>query len=495
MEFGKCGKSLAFSLFYSYNEHMYEKGGIPMSSNITPENRPVVRRRRKRSKMKIFKEAYLPAILAAGIVVLVIVFISGVIGNTNQEKQDKLDASIAASIAQQEAYEKLLQQAEDLMDEAAVLAADYDYAGALAILERFTGNRSEFAALNAVYEAYQKEKNNLVAWSNPAMVPNLSFQLLIADPNRAFTNPTYQSAFNRNFITTEEFSNILTSLYENGYILVNLSDIVELTDTGYAAKTLYLPAGKKPLLLTQTNVNYNLYLVDSNNDMIADKGGCGFASRLVLDENGNVTCEMVDANGNLVTGAFDLVPILDEYVKAHPDFSYRGAKATLALTGYNGLFGYRTHSAAQSKLGQEAYAEEIAGAKAIADALTANGYQLACYTYGNIGYGSRDQNAIQADLNLWNAEVTPILGQLDTLVFAQNSDISTGTGNNNGDKFQALQHAGFQQFLGFSTEGHPWANLADTYMRMGRLMVSGDNIRNHADWFDGIFDCTDLLNR
>lgn len=474
---------------------MYEKGGIPMSSNYTPDNRPVMRRRRKRSKMKIFKEAYLPAVLAAGVVVLIIVFISGAIGSTNKKNQEDLDASIAASIAQQEAYEALAQQAEKLMDEAAFLAADYDYTGALAVLDRFTGNRSEFPALNALYEAYTEEKNNLVAWSNPSMIPNLSFQLLIADPNRAFSDPVYQNSFDRNFVTTEEFSKILTSLYENGYILVRLDDIMEVTNTGYTAKALYLPAGKKPLLLTQTNVNYNLYLVDSDNDMVADKGGCGFASRLVLDSNGNITCEMVDASGNLVTGAFDLVPILDDFVTAHPDFSYRGAKATLALTGYNGLFGYRTHSAAKDKLGEAAYVQEVAGAKAIAEALTENGYSLACYTYGNIGYGSREQNAIEADINLWKAEVSPLLGHLDTLVFAQNSDIATGAGNYSGEKFQFLLQAGFQNFLGFCTSGTPWANLTEDYMRMGRLMVSGNNIRNHADWFEGIFDCTDLLNR
>lgn len=466
-----------------------------MSSNITPENRPVMRRRRRRSKMKIFKEAYLPAVLAAGVIVLVIVFISGAVGNANKQKQDALDASIAESIAQQEAYEALVKQAKSLMEEAQALAAGFDYAGALAVLDRFTGNRSEFAALNKLYETYTEAKNNLVAWSNPSMVPNLSFQLLIADPNRAFNDANYAASFDRNFVTTQEFSKILTSLYENGYILVCMDDIVQLTNTGYTAKTLYLPAGKKPLLLTQTNVNYSLYLVDSDGDLKADKGGSGFASRLVLDTNGNITCEMVDADGNLVTGAFDLVPILDDFVKAHPDFSYQGAKATLALTGYNGLFGYRTHSAAKEKLGETAYAQEIAGAKAIADALTENGYTLACYTYENISYGNAILTRIETDMNRWKADVTPILGQLDTFVFAQNSDIATSTGSYSGEKFQLLLQSGFHRFLGFSTGGTPWATLTEDYMRMGRLMVSGDNIRNNASWFEGIFNCTDLLDR
>lgn len=466
-----------------------------MNSNFTPENRPTAHRRRKRSKLKTFKEAYLPAVLAVGVIVLIIVFISGSIGNANKKKQDALEASIAADNAQQAAYEALVKQSEALMAESASYADRYDYDGAMAVLDRFTGNRQEFAVLNDLYESYANAKGQMVAWSDPGKVPNLSFQLLIADPDRAFNDATYKNSFDRNFVTTEEFSKILTSLYDNGYILVNLDDIVETTGTGYDAKTLYLPAGKKPLLLTQTNVNYSLYLVDSDGDLIADQNGCGFASRLVLDKNGNVTCEMVDAYGNLVTGAFDLVPILDDFIKLHPDFSYRGAKATLALTGYNGLFGYRTHKAAKDKLGEAAYQKEVAGAKAVAEALTRSGYTLACYTYENINYGNATLARIEKDMNNWRAEVVPIIGQLDTLVFAQNNDIATGTDSYTGEKAWLLQQQGFRRFLGFCTAGTPWATLQEDYMRMGRLPVGGDNIRNHPDWFAGIFDCTNLLDR
>jgi len=466
-----------------------------MNSNITPESRPVIRRRRKRSKMKIFREAYLPVILAAGVLILIIVFICTSISNATKKKQTQTDPTISESETQPDTQESLIRQAQALMAEAKALADGYDYDGALAILDRFTGNRNEYPSLNALYNTYTEAKRSLVPWTDLSKVPNLSFQLLIADPNRAFNDPVYQIAFNRNFVTTDEFSRILASLYENDYVLVKLEDMIETTGTGVSAKTLYLPAGKKPLMLTQTNVNYSLYLVDSDGDMVADAGGSGFASRLVLDDSGNVTCEMVDAYGNLVTGAFDLVPILDDFVELHPDFSYRGAKANLALTGYNGLFGYRTHKAAKEKLGDAAYAREVAGAKAIAKALTDSGYTLSCYTYENINYSNATLSRIEMDMNNWRAEVTPILGQVDTLVFAQNGDITTDTGSYSGEKFQHLRQAGFQRFLGFCTTGKPWATIKNDYARMGRLMVSGDNIRNHPDWFAGIFDCNGLIDR
>ena len=37
-----------------------------------------------------------------------------------------------------------------------------------------------------------------------------------------------------------------------------------------------------------------------------------------------------------------MVPLIDTFVKEHPDFSYHGRKGILAMTGYDGVLGYRT---------------------------------------------------------------------------------------------------------------------------------------------------------
>ena len=42
-------------------------------------------------------------------------------------------------------------------------------------------------------------------------------------------------------------------------------------------------------------------------------------------------------DGSVSVGSYDLVPLLDDFIKEHPDFSYRGAKACIAFTGYNGI--------------------------------------------------------------------------------------------------------------------------------------------------------------
>jgi hypothetical protein len=250
-----------------------------------------------------------------------------------------------------------------------------------------------------------------------------------------------------------------------------------------------LPSGKKPLIITQTQVNYYYYMTDSNGDKIPDAKGAGFASKLIVDENGKLTNTYIDASGNQQVGAYDMVPILESFVESHPDFSYRGAKAVLAITGFDGIFGYRTYEGAADTFGQDAYDAEVSDAKKLVDALRKAGYEIACYTYANIGYGSSSANQIKADLKKWNNEVAPIVGDLRTFVFAQNSDIGSRNTPYSGQAFSDLRLNDFSIFLGFAnTDGSTWSYEGEQYVRMGRIMVSGSNMAHNRTWFDGIFD-------
>lgn len=469
-----------------------------MDEQLNRPSRPVNPRRRKRTQMQIFKEAYLPVIIAGAAVLLIIIFIIGSISRSIQQRRDERDASIAASESAEQALAQLRQEAAALIAEAAPFAAQYDYQSAIAVLDTFSGDMTQFSDIAAAREEYVQAQSKLVVWSDPSKITNLSFQVLIADPSRAFSNATYGMSYNRNFVTTGEFKNILQQLYENGYMLISLDDFIatETTATGaviYQSKPVYLPEGKKPLLLTQTQVNYYTYMVDSDSDKLPDKGGAGFASKLILDSNGNITCEMVDKNGNNVTGEFDMVPILNSFIKAHPDFSYRGAKAILAVTGYDGLFGYRTNAEAQDYFGNVYHDAQIEAAKEIAAKLREDGYEIACYTYGNEAYGSMTATQIQADLSGWTAEILPILGEVDILVYAQQSDITENTVYS-GDKYNSLYNAGFRYFLGFAINGKPWVTVADDYVRIGRTLVSGSNMAHHGSWFSGIFDPDTVLD-
>ena len=96
-------------------------------------------------------------------------------------------------------------------------------------------------------------------------------------------------------------------------------------------KTLMVPEGRTPLILSLDDCSYYLYM-----------DGDGFADRLIVAEDGRVRNEYTDAEGTTHVGAFDVVPRLDDFLAEHPDFSLNGARGVLAMTGYDGVFGYRT---------------------------------------------------------------------------------------------------------------------------------------------------------
>lgn len=462
-------------------------------------NRPVNPRRRRRTKEEIFKENYLPFIIAGVTFLLCAVFIISGIARSVAEKEAH-EKAVAESIAAAEALkQKQDAEAAQLLAAAKTYAQAYDYDSAIDAIDSFSGDITSYPELLEKRSEYAIEKTQLVLWNDPAQVLNLSFQILIADSNRAYKDKSYGSSYNKNFVTIDEFEKILTALYENNYILVSLSDVyTKTTDSDgnviYSANNLYLPADKRPLILTQTQVNYYTYMTDGDKDKLPDAKGAGFASKLILDEAGKLTNTMVAADGTTVTGAFDLVPILNAFVESHPTFSYRGAKAVLAVTGYDGVFGYRTNPSAEKTFGTEVYQQEIEGAKTIVQALRDSGYEIGCYTYRNIGYGNNSVNSIKSDLEKWKNEVAPILGDLDILVYAQNSDISSGTGAYSGKPFSTIHSYGFNIFLGFCKSGTSWAYEGGKYVRMGRLMVSGSNMAHKSSWFDGIFPALTILD-
>ncbi len=337
----------------------------------------------------------------------------------------------------------------------------------------------------SAYNEYQQADAALVNWS-AAQVPNLSFHVLIADPNRAFPDGELGSAYRRNFITTTEFSNILDQLYANGYILVDLDDLytTEFSETTgrdvYKELTLRLPAGKKPIMITEVNASYYTYMVDSDGDNLPDAGGDGFASNLSYDGT-DFYNEIVHADGTADRGAYDMVPILEAFIARHPDFSYRGARATIAFTGSDGILGHRTKDSQEAK----------DAARQVADGLRAHGYKLACYTYDNVDYDKKTATQIQTDLQLWTAYVTTVIGKIDILAFARDSDIGD-TNAYDGSKFTVLHNAGYRYFMGVSSS--PWNQVGELYVRHNRLMITGENLANHPDWYAGIFDAASVMD-
>lgn len=433
-----------------------------------------------KQQKRLFKNDVLPVLIGGAACLLCVVFMVGSLGRafTADERQQ---AALEASSAQAELEAAAVAEIQNTLNTAAIQAAQYDYQGAIATLDSYkddiTGRKLTMEMLTA-REQYVAAMNGLVAWEDPTIIPNLSFHVLIEDADRAYANRNYGSSYKKNFITTQQFSAILESLYANNYVLVTLDSVIDtVTDadgkTTYVAKPLYLPEGKTPIMITETLVNYFGYMVDGNGDGTPDAGGSGFAHKLVI-QSGEVKAEYIDAAGNTQIGDYDLVPILDSFVKAHPDFSYHGAKAILAVTGSEGVFGWRTNE-------DESL---VSGAKDVVEVLRATGYQIACNSYSNQDYGTTGLSAISAELEKWNQEVAPIVGEVDIMVIARGGSIAVPndlTGSNS--RFALICEKGYPFIIDASPVHN--ARLAEDFFYQGRLMVTGSELNSgiYAPYF------------
>ena len=452
------------------------------------------RPRKPVSPMRRFKNDVLPLIIIGATALLITIFVLGSVSRAITNRLAEKEALASSSEAAKTAAELEAEEVRMLLNQANDLATGYDYDGAIATLESFAGDKNKYPDIDTMLSSYKQAKSLLVAHNDPGEVVNLSFHALIADPSRAFSDKTYGGSYNKNFVTIDEFEAILEQLYTNNYVLVDMDSFVAESVTGdtvtYASKTLYLPDGKKPLMITETMADYFNFMVDSDSDGNPDANGGGFANKLVL-KNGEIKAEMVNASGETVVGNYDLIPILEDFIDKHPDFCYQGARATIAVCGYDGVFGYKTNPKVIQSQGQEFYDAQVAAAKEVCNAIRAAGYTFASYTYNNVDYGKKSANEIQADITTWTSEVLPILGEAETLVYAKASDIST-TGDYTGSKYTVLYNAGFRYFI--TSGSNPSATINTNYVRQIRLMVTGTTMANAGSTYNQYFNAATLLN-
>ena len=148
----------------------------------------------------------------------------------------------------------------------------------------------------------------------------------------AFDGDSDEAGYNQMMTTVSEFKKMLQIMYDKGYVLVSPHDMAVINDDGTMSRgKIMLPEGKIPFVLSEDDVSYYHYM-----------DGDGFATKLVIDDNGDIKCEYKKADGTVVTGDYDVVPILDSFIKEHPDFPIMEERDILAMTGYNGVLGYRT---------------------------------------------------------------------------------------------------------------------------------------------------------
>ncbi len=307
-------------------------------------------------------------------------------------------------------------------------------------------------------------KGDLVAWPKDKPVPHLFVHSLIVDPKLAFDGDDMAQGYDDFMVTIDEFEKTLEQLHERNYILIDPHDIAEVGSDGKMRyRELELPKGKKPFVLSVDDVNYYEYMQED-----------GFADRLVLDE-GRVRTEYTDSSGTTETGAHDVVPILDDFVDKNPGFSHDGAKGILALTGYEGALGYATSRRAGAS--GATLKKEQAKAKKVADALKEDGWTFASHTWGHINMTDSSLKRVKKDQASWAAEVEPITGPTDLLIYPFGADIST-TKPYSGPVYDYLADEGYDYFFNVDGSG-PWQQIDDGYLRQGRINLDGILLRQH----------------
>ncbi len=354
----------------------------------------------------------------------------------------------------------------------------------------------------------QANSDGLVAYE-PEEVTHIFFHTLTVDPKRAYKSSEARG-YNSNMATVDEFKKILQQLYDNNYCLVKLHDLasvkyyengqvqnftkkiskestvekkplrnpndpkVEKTYTPYEVfrKKVYVPSGKSPLIISQDDVNYYHYM-----------DGSGHASRLVI-ENNKIKAAYKDKDGKELIGDYDLIPILDSFIEEHPDFSYNGARAIIALTGYNGAFGYRTDETydkessyfktSNKKAPNENIEEDREYARRVAKVLSDTGYEFASHSWGHRNFTTSSFSVLKTDCERWKRNIESLLpAPCDTIIYPFGADIAGEEAyTDEVSRFTMLKNYGFRFFCNVDSNMY-WVQIGNDYLRQGRRNIDG----------------------
>ena len=344
---------------------------------------------------------------------------------------------------------------------------------------------------------YTDAKSTCVRYEDTTQTTHIFFHSLIVDTARAFDGDNETNGYNQYMTTVDEFKAMLEELYKRNFVLVRIHDIaVEQTDangaTSYVQGDIYLPPEKKPLIISQDDVNYYEYMVDSDGDKLPDAGGDGFANRLVIGDDGKPTCQYITAEGETVYGDYDLVPILDKFVEEHPDFSYRGAKAIIAVTGYEGVYGYHTHPEWKEIIGIDEYDKECQAAREMTKCLKENGYEIASHSFGHPSYGEHSVDEVAEDVQKWEEQVQPIVGDTDIFIYPYGADIA-GVEDYSGGKYEAMYAAGYRYFCNVDSTKY-WVQIKQNYVRQGRRNLDGYRMWWNPELLEDLFDVQEIFD-
>lgn len=310
-------------------------------------------------------------------------------------------------------------------------------------------------------------------------VPHIFTHCLIAYPE--IKNGAGKMNYDTDCINVTEFKNLLWELYDNGYSLVDIHDVYERDGEGKLRfkEAVEVPVGRKPLIFSIDDVVYDY-----------DKRGGGMVDLLALDEENNLVSGTYLPDGS-IDWSYDreVFPILEAFIAEHPDFSSHGARLTLCMTGFAGVFGYRTEVGDRPG-DREA---EIEKAKAVADRLKELGYTFASHSYGHYNHEKHSEASLRRDLQAFQDEVVTIIGEVSVYVYPYGKLLLPSD-----PRYAAMQEYGFDLFCSVAHFFYSRNYDSGDTLYMTRVAIDGYSLREYHDVLAPLFDTNkviDLPNR
>ncbi|MCL2817176.1 MAG: polysaccharide deacetylase family protein [Clostridiales bacterium] len=284
-------------------------------------------------------------------------------------------------------------------------------------------------------------------------------------------------------ITVYEFKKILENLYANDFVIIDINMIYSAVFDkdggviGVTEKELWLPKGKKPLVISVDDINYYQNKLSLN----------GWNWKLILDEAGELAAYSKAPDGSeVVSRDNEIVTILDSFVLAHPDFSFNNSKGCLALTGYDGVLGWRIKDPAAAN-----YAEELAGCREVVAKLKENGWTFASHGYAHIDMNKATYEQAVSDTERWLEVVGSVVGPTSVYIYPYGDNVGW---NNTNAKLQALQKSGFAMFCGvYNVQPGLWFFNKHNYVFQERRLMGGPMFfPGGRGWVEHMIDVDDV---
>lgn len=325
------------------------------------------------------------------------------------------------------------------------------------------------------------------------VVEHLFFHPVVAYPELAFDGDYKSDGIDDWMVTAGEYLKILQSVYDKGYVLVDIADCWseqtnEAGETRMVKNTLYLPEGKKPLIFSYDDVNYYEYMLEN-----------GFTYKLVIGEDGKLWSWGLDPQGNeVVSRDLDAVTILDKFVEEHPDFSPFGAKGCLSLTGYEGILGYRTQTDRENWTPEREAdrQKEIEAVKPIVAELKRTGWTFGSHTWGHISLNTRTVETVTADMQKWFDEVGSLVGETPVLFYPFGGRLDGDDVKQSGPAFQWMQQHGFRIFCSVGIDSWSKCKSDISAVICDRLHPDGTTLRSakSRERYMKFYDAKDIID-